>query len=165
MELHFGFSYCGLLFLCMLLVPNIAFTRFLPADFGEYSKKERKLLLILERVGEAGMVCLLPIFREHDLQELAPRALLLGAALVLMGLYEVYWLRYIRSDRTMTALYRPLFGIPLPGAVLPVAAGLLVSVYGRNIFLFAAAVCLGIGHVGIHFAHWKEVQNDHDISG
>ena len=42
-------------------------------------------------------------------------------------------------------------------AVLIITALLLIAVYGKNPFLFAAGVVLGIGHIGIHLAHKKEV--------
>lgn len=82
-----------------------------------------------------------------------------------MLLYEAYWVRYFKSEKSMADFYAPLWGIPVPGAVLPVAAALSLSIYGRNIFLFGAALCLGIGHIGIHMAHWKEVKTEHDLFG
>ena len=34
-----------------------------------------------------------------------------------MILYEVYWIRYFRSNRTMEDMYSSLLGIPVAGAV------------------------------------------------
>ena len=50
-----------------------------------------------------------------------------------------------------------LFGIPVAWAVLPVIAFLLLGIYGKNIFLIIAAIILGIGHIGIHIDHKKEI--------
>lgn len=50
-----------------------------------------------------------------------------------------------------------LLGIPVPGAALPVLAVLLLAVYGRNPILFAAGIILGVGHIGIHLGHRKEI--------
>ena len=48
-------------------------------------------------------------------------------------------------------------GFPLAGASLPVFSVFLLGVYSRNVFLIAAAVILGIGHIGIHSMHKKEI--------
>lgn len=74
-----------------------------------------------------------------------------------MILYEIYWVRYFKSEKTMVDFYRSLLGIPVAGASLPVAAFLLLGVYGRNIFMIISAVILGIGHIGIHLQHRKEI--------
>lgn len=62
-----------------------------------------------------------------------------------------------KSEKTMKDFYRSLLGIPVPGAALPVAACVLIAVYGRNPLLLAAAVLLGIGHIGIHLDHRKAI--------
>ena len=54
--------------------------------------------------------------------------------------------------------YRPLFGIPVPGATLPVAAFLLLGIYGKVIWLIIASMILGIGHIGIHLQHIKKLK-------
>lgn len=35
---------------------------------------------------------------------------------------------------------------------------LLLGVYGKNLFLIFSSIILGIGHIGIHLNHRKEVQ-------
>ena len=40
---------------------------------------------------------------------------------------------------------------------LPVMAFMLLAVYGRNIPLAAAVVILGVGHIGIHWMHKREI--------
>ena len=56
----------------------------------------------------------------------------------------------------MKDLYSSILGIPVAGATLPVLAFMLLAVYGKNIFLAAAVLILGIGHIGIHLMHRKE---------
>mgnify|MGYP000357218727 FL=1 len=48
-------------------------------------------------------------------------------------------------------------GIPVVGATLPVVACGLIAIYGRNPILFVAAIILGVGHIGIHLNHKKEL--------
>ena len=47
----FGFSYIGLIWLLMLLIPNFIWTQNQPKDYEKYAAKENKLLLALERSG------------------------------------------------------------------------------------------------------------------
>lgn len=65
----------------------------------------------------------------------------------------------IRAEyKTMKDMYSSLLGIPVAGATLPVCAFCLLSIYGKNPFLFVAAIILGIGHIGIHLNHKKEIE-------
>lgn len=155
--MHFGFSYTGLIFIVMLTVPNLFWTKNKPKDYEEYARGENRVLLIFERIGEVLVTCLLLIFSDFNVQSLSPRLIWLVLAFILMIMYEVFWVRYFKSERTMKDFYRSLMGIPVAGAMLPVAACCFVAAYGKNPFLFAAAVILGIGHIGIHINHKKEL--------
>ena len=75
-----------------------------------------------------------------------------------MVLYEIYWNRYFRSEKTMNDFYSSILGIPVAGATLPVLAFLLLAIYGKNIVLAVAVLILGIGHIGIHLMHKKEIE-------
>ena len=158
--MHFGFSYVGLIFLIMLFVPNVIWTKFQPKDYDRYVKNENKVLLILERTGEILVCCLVLIFSDFNVRGCSFWNLWLAGALAAMLLYEAFWIRYFRSERTMADFYRSMLGIPVAGAVLPVFAVLCIAVYGGNPFLLAAGVILGIGHIGIHLRHRKEAVPD-----
>ena len=155
--MHFGFSYVGLIFLLMLFVPNFLWTKHQPKDYEKFASKENKILLALERIGEVAVTALVLVFRDFNVHGWSPRLLWLIAALALMLLYECFWIRYFRSDHTMRDFYSSLLGVPVAGATLPVIAVLLLAVYGRNPILFAAGIVLGVGHIGIHLNHRKEV--------
>ena len=47
---HLGFSYVGLLFLLMLFIPNLIWTKNLPEGYN--AENESKFLRILERIGQ-----------------------------------------------------------------------------------------------------------------
>lgn len=158
--MHFGFSYIGLIFLAMLIIPNIIWTKNQPKDYEKYAVNENKILQIFERVGEALVTCCALIFQGFNIGEISAWSLWLLAACVLMILYEIYWIRYFKSEKTMVDFYRSLLGIPVAGATLPVAAFFLLGVYGRNIFMIISVVILGIGHIGIHLNHRKEIGDD-----
>ena len=159
--MNLGFSYTGLIFLLMLMIPNIIWTKFQPQNYEHYAKNENKVLQILERAGEALATVIALIFTDFNINALSLWTLWLAAAFLLMILYEIYWIRYFRSKRTMTDFYSSLLGIPVAGATLPVAAFFLLAIYGKNLFLLISVIILGIGHIGIHLGHRKESQNEH----
>lgn len=153
---HLGFSYVGLVFLLMLFIPNIIWARCKPA--GYTPENESRLLLLFERAGQALTTCCALMFSDFNLHGWSPWSWWLVAAAALMALYELWWVRYFRSSRRMEDFYTDLLGIPLAGATLPVAAFILLGIYGRVLWLVASAVILGIGHIGIHYRHSRQLK-------
>lgn len=152
---HFGFSYVGLLFLLMLFIPNLIWTRKKPQ--GYTSENENKVLLIFERIGEVlTTVCAL-IFDNFNLHGWSNWTWWLIGAFVLMIMYELWWFSYFQSARKLTDFYSSFLGVPLAGATLPVCSFLLLGIYGKVIALVVAAIILGIGHIGIHIQHYTEL--------
>ena len=158
MNINFGFSYVGLVFLIMLMVPNIVWSKNLPKDYDKYVKNENKVLLTLERIGEVLVTCLALIFKDFNINKISYFSIVLLVAFLLMVLYEIYWIRYFKSEKTMKDMYSSILGIPVAGATLPVISFLLLGIYGKNIFLITSTIILGIGHIGIHVNHKKEIE-------
>ncbi|MDE6142086.1 MAG: hypothetical protein K2G03_05740, partial [Bacilli bacterium] len=152
MNIHFGFSYIGLIFLLMLMIPNIIWSKNKPKEYDTYVKNENKALLLCERMGEMLVTCLSLMFTDFNINKISCWSIILLIAFILMILYEIYWIRYFKSDRTMKDMYSSLLGIPVAGATLPVFAFFLLGIYGRNILLIIAVIILGIGHIGIHMS-------------
>ncbi|HWL01570.1 MAG TPA: hypothetical protein VNQ52_04270 [Microbacteriaceae bacterium] len=149
---EFGFSFVGLAFLLALFIPNILWaTVAKPRDYE--SGSENRVLLALERVGQVLTTAAALLFADTNLQPWSAWSWWLVAAVVLMLAYEAGWIRYFLSRRTMRDFYRSLLGVPVPLAILPLVAFVLLGVYGRLIPLVVAAVVLGIGHIGIHLQH------------
>ncbi len=155
--MEFGFSYVGLVYLLMLFLPNLLWTRCRPAGY-EAAGQENRVLLVLERAGEVLTTCSVLVFRDFNLRPCSLWILWLAASFVAMLLYEGFWIRYFHSARQMEDFYAPLLGIPMAGAVLPVAAFGLLAVYGRNPVLLTSASILGIGHIGIHLGHRRALK-------
>lgn len=158
MDIHFGFSYIGFLFLLMLTIPNLLWSQNKPKDYNKYVIQENKILLALERIGEILVSCFALIFRDFNINKISAWTCVLMIAFLLMVLYEIYWVRYFKSTKTMRDFYSSLFGIPVAGATLPVIAFLLLGIYGKNILFILSVIILGIGHIGIHLNHRKELQ-------
>ena len=152
---HWGFSYIGLLFLLMLLIPNIIWSKRKPQ--GYTSEKENKILLFFERLGEVLTCCCSLVFSDFNIHEWTLWSLWLIAAFILMIMYEAWWVRYFRSERRLSDFYSGFFGIPLAGATLPVMAFFMLGIYGKVLWMLIATLILGIGHVGIHMQHRKTI--------
>lgn len=162
--MQFGFSYIGLIFLVMLVVPNLIWTKHQPKDYEKYVKNENKVLLALERIGEVLVSGVALVFADFNWRPWTAWSWWLITAFMFMLLYEVFWVRYFRSKKTMQDFYRSLFGIPVAGATLPVLAFLLLAIYGKNPNLGAAIAILGVGHIGIHWMHKKELKELQEVN-
>ena len=155
--MNFGFSYVGLIYLVMLMLPNIIWTKNQPKDYEKYVGNENKLLLMFERVGEVLVSCAALVFSDFNIKPWSSWSWWLAVSFALMVLYEIYWIRYFKSEKTMEDFYSSILGIPVAGATLPVLAFMFLAVYGKNIVLGAAVIILGIGHIGIHLMHRREI--------
>ena len=154
--MNFGFSYVGLVYLAMLMIPNLIWAKNKPENYAQYAGKENRVLLAFERVGEVLVSAVALVFSDFNLRPWNAWCLWLVLSFVLMLLYEAVWIRYFRSGKTLRDFYRGFAGIPVAGATLPVAAFFLLGVYGKNVPMLLATVILGVGHIGIHLAHAKE---------
>jgi len=153
---HFGFSYVGLIYLLMLWVPNAFWARRLPEGYDPSG--ESKVLLVFERAGQALSTASMLIFSDTNPRKLEPWLAWFCASALLMLLYEGFWIRYFLGRHTLRDFYRPFLGVPCPGAALPVAAFLLLGIYGKLVWLIASSLILGVGHIGIHIGHIKKLE-------
>lgn len=153
---HFGFSYIGLIWLLLLIIPNLIWTKYQPQGYSP--ENENKILLFLERVGEICVSGSALIFSDYSIGKFTPWSLWLLGSFLAMLLYEIWWIRYFRSPRAMKDFYRSFCGIPVAGASLPVFAFLLLGIYGRVVWMLVSVLILGVGHIGIHLQHRKELE-------
>ena len=154
---NLGFSYIGLVFLLLLFIPNIIWTRKMPQ--GYTAEQENKVLLFFERTGEALTCCCALLFSDFNVHEWSAWSWWLAAAFWCMAMYELWWIRYFRSNRELADFYSSFFGIPVAGATLPVIAFFLLGIYGKVVWMLISVIILGIGHIGIHMQHKKEIKN------
>lgn len=163
-----GFCVSGLIFLLMLTIPNMVWAkRAKPKDYEKYVVNENRILLMLERIGEVVVTVGLIVFTALNPHvKMLPEGLYFEwkilfwiTGFLLMILYECYWIKYFRSDRTMKDFYASFAGFPVAGATLPVIAVFLLGLYAGNLVMIGASIVLGIGHIGIHWMHLKEIGN------
>ena len=150
--MNLGFSFVGLIFLVMLFTPNIIWTRNKPYDYEKYAGNENRILSVLEQIGQVLVVLFSLIIFDSTI--IWPIEVV---AFALMMLYEIYWIRYFQSSRSMKDMYSSFLKIPVAGATLTVLAFFLLGISQNNILLVISTVILGIGHIGIHLAHENEV--------
>lgn len=148
---HFGFSYVGFIFILMLSIPNFIWMKNQPKGYS--AENENRILLFLERTGEILTTCCALLFSDFNLQKWSNWTWWLVAAFVLMLMYEVWWIRYFKSKRSVADFYSSFLGIPVAGATLPVMAFFLLGIYGKVIWMLIACIILAIGHIGIHLQH------------
>lgn len=153
----FGFSYIGLIMLLMLFIPNFIWTKHQPKDYDKYVQNENKVLLAFERIGQVVVTTSALIFSNFNPKGWNLWCLVLILALLNLVVYDLAWVRYFKSEKTMKDFYRGFLGMPLALATYPVVAFFLIGIYGGNIIMVIGAVILGIGHIGIHKQHEKEV--------
>ena len=154
--MQFGFSIVGIAFLAMLFVPNIRWAKNQPQGYEQIVAHEDKTLLMLERAGQVLTTTSAVVFVCPQGFSL-PWLLWLLAALLLMVLYEVAWVRYFKGGERLDGMYQPLGPIPVPIASLPVAAFLLLGIWYQSPIAVVSAVILGVGHIGIHLGHLREL--------
>ena len=155
--MQFGFSYVGLIMLLMLFIPNFIWTKNQPKDYEKYSKNENKVLLAFERIGQFIVTPAALLFSSFNFHGFNYWSAVLILALLNLVVYDIAWIRYFKSEKTMQDFYKSFLGMPLALATYPVIAFFLLGIYGGNIIMILGAVILGIGHIGIHQSHKNEV--------
>jgi len=154
---HFGFSYIGAIYLLMLTIPNLIWAQNKPIGYEDIVCRENKILLLFERVGQFLVTPIALIFTDYNIKTFSSWSIWLIVSFILMLLYELSWIHYFRSKHTLEDFYGNFLGIPVPGALLPVVAFFLLSIYGKVIWLTIAVIILGIGHIGIHIQHRESI--------
>jgi hypothetical protein len=152
---NLGFSYVGLVFLLMLIIPNLIWARKYAQKYD--SSGENRILSAFERAGQVFVTVSALIFSDFNPHQISVWEIWLLAAAASMILYECWWVRYFKGEKKQSDLYRSFCGVPVAGATLPVLAFFLLGVYGKVVWLIIAVVIFGIGHIGIHLQHQKSI--------
>ncbi len=95
--MRFGFSHVGLIYLFMLMLPNVIWTKNQPKDYEKYVGNENKVLLVMERIGG--------VLVSFNINSWLEWSWCLAASFVLKILYEIFWIRYFKSEKTMRDFY------------------------------------------------------------
>ncbi|ETT56371.1 hypothetical protein MKZ07_15835 [Paenibacillus sp. FSL P4-0338] len=140
-----GLHALGFIISLLVLLPNLIFLFFPPRSVPDSLNSAPLVFTLLERAGQ--ITCfMLPILfgRLISAQTLGVSAVLMALCLLV---YYGGWVRYFRSGRAFTALFKPWLGIPVPMAVFPALYFLLLGVWLQS-WLFIVSACLfAAGHL------------------
>lgn len=156
--MNFGFSYIGFIYLLMLTIPNLIWATNQPKGYSAVD--ENKGLVFCEKFGQIMVTFSALTFRDFNLKTFSVWSYWLIISFIFMLMYELWWIRYFNSERDLKDFYSCFCRIPVAGATLPVIAFFLLAVYGKNSILAVSVVILGIGHIGIHLQHKKELTDN-----
>lgn len=138
-----GFSPLGLAVSLAVFAPNLILAWFPPRTPLPAAKVPRALGW-LERAGQ--VLCLV-------VPAITPAGVVVWwwapFAMACLGVYYGLWARYLATGRSGDMLYRPLWRIPVPMAVLPVAVFLAAAGWLSNIWIAVAAMVLAAGHIPV----------------
>jgi hypothetical protein len=151
MKWNIGFSWVGAAYLAALFIPNLIWARHKPEGYS--AGGEPWALVLLERVGQVGTTVFV-LFGDITFQGWNPWFVI---SLLFLALYEAWWGRYFSGKPTLGRMYGRFLGFPSPGAVLPVLSFLCLAISAKEPILVACVCILGVGHIGIHLKHWREL--------
>ena len=136
-----GFSVLGLALSLAIFAPSLSLIWFPPRPALPTGAAPRPLT-VLERAGQALCVTI--------------PAITVGASVgwwwfplvaVLVLAYWALWVRFLVTGRRLEALFGPVWGVPAPMALLPVAAFLAGAAWLENPWVAIAAAVLAAGHI------------------
>lgn len=153
---HLEFSYVGLILLQILFIPNMIWARNKPQ--GYEPERESRVLLAFERTGEVLTTMCAVIFDDFNFHGWTGWTWWLIGVFGVMILYILWWVRYFSHGQKISDFYSSLLGVPVAGATLPVIAFFLLGIYGRVIWMLIATAILGVGHIGIHLQHKRDLE-------
>lgn len=144
-NINFGVHSGGILSILVLL-PDLAWMIF-PGASEPKPNKVPAFLPVLEYVSRIAML-LLPFFYTPVFNQAFIAPVVIGSVLALV-VYYAAWIRYFARGRAASLMRAPLWGIPLPLAVAPVAFFLFGSLLIQSGLVFLAAVIFGFAHIWI----------------
>lgn len=139
-----GFSVIGLGLFLLIFLPNGVVLLYPPKDVPENIKDAGIVFTAMERCGQIG-IALLFLFSAAYFDNAETNVwfyLMLASVLV----YYLLWMRYLIKGMSFSMLFAPLWGLPIPMAVFPVAAFFFTSAWTGSVPLAVAAGMFAVGH-------------------
>lgn len=128
------------------MFPNVIWMLLPKTDVGEQVSPSL-VLTIAENAGRVA-VLILPFFFSLDLSRKHATLVTLGMGLAL-ALYYGCWIRYFLEGGSAEILKAPLFGLPLPMAVIPTVFLVLSSYLMGSWLMLGASILFGITHIWV----------------
>ncbi|HUI65467.1 MAG TPA: hypothetical protein VL126_11540 [Bacteroidota bacterium] len=145
----------GLITLAVLLPNFLALSR--PGEQpNSLEPNNLRKVELLERAGQAGTF-VIPFFYQISVSALQDEVAL-ALMMIFLALYYGGWWRYARGGKMEVLLYKPILGIPLGMAVLPVLYFLAASILLHSLYLAVAAGILGFAHIRVSRAAQRRLE-------
>ena len=139
-----GFTVMGLVLFLLIFLPNGVILLCPPKGVPADIKDAGFIFTAMERCGQIGIALLLLFSAEHF--DTAQPNVWLYFMMACIAVYYGLWIRYVLKGAEFSLLFSPLWGIPIPMAVFPVAAFLLASVWMGSAPLAVASGMFAVGH-------------------
>jgi hypothetical protein len=141
----------------LIFLPNLLLFISPPKKMNDESDSTngKNFITIFERTGQAS--CFVLPFLYHLPIPSIFNEMMLTMMAVILSLYYVCWARFFMKGRGMEWFYRPLFGMILPMAVLPVLYFLIAAVFLQSLWLFIVAVVFAIGHLTESWIQFQKI--------
>lgn len=150
-----GFHFISVVFLSVILLPNLLFYVFKPKDIPTI-KKEPIVLTIIENIGRITSFIIPLIYgKQISNQDFNYLTIIM---LIFILVYYICWVRYFIKGRKFSLLFNPLWHIPIPMAIFPLLYFLFMSIWIQSLILGIAVVIFAIGHLSISWITYKQLQ-------
>ena len=141
------FHQISLIIPALVLLPNLVFFSVKPVNVFVPFLKEPIILVVLKRIGQI-TAFIGPLFFAVSFNGW-PEKIAAGFMAVMLLLYYFCWIRFFSRKREYRWLFEPLFFIPVPMAVFPIAYFLLGAGIMHSLPLLAAGVVFAAGHIPV----------------
>lgn len=128
----------------LLMVPNLAWM-LLPRSTPASARASPRALKVTENAARVA-VMVLPFLYSLDFNGRFAVPVTTAMALALV-LYYAGWIRYFSAGRLPALLFAPMFGVPLPMAIVPSVFLVLASYLMGSWPMCASALVFGLAHV------------------
>lgn len=135
------FSPLGLAVSLVVFAPTLLLVRFAPKG-AQPSARIPWPITWAERAGQVSCIAV-PAFT-GSAGGGWPSLIVMIAALI--GYYAL-WIRYLTGGRSWALLYQPVWGIPVPMAILPVVYFFAAAAWLGSWWIACAALLLAFGHI------------------
>ncbi|HTW18350.1 MAG TPA: hypothetical protein VMF51_24715 [Nocardioides sp.] len=136
------FSWTGLALAAAILLPNALVVLLPPREGLRVLASTGPVPGVVERIGQVGCSTAAVLWGPD--RGAAPWGWTMLAAVIA---YAALWVRYVLGGRRAGSLLSPVWGVPVPMAVLPVVAFGCGAVWSASPWLAAATAVLAVGHL------------------
>lgn len=151
----------GIAVSAVIAAPNLLLLTATPQDLPPKRQVARwstyHVMEIVERVGQIATF-VVPLWFKLPL-DTPPQWALAGVMLAAATFYYTCWIRFVRSGSRYRMLFAPMFGVPIPMAVAPIAYFAVAAVAMGSWLLGASVTVMAAGHLYVSWSTWRYLES------